>query len=41
MKAKDVYELVARALLPYIEAHAELEFTQNDYDLYFGRDKEL
>lgn len=41
MKAKDVYELVARALLPYIEAHAALEFTQNDYDLYFGRDKEL
>lgn len=41
MKAGDIYDLVARALLPYIESHAAMEFTENDYDLYFGRDKEL
>lgn len=39
--AKGVFQIVARAMLPYIQGGAALPLTENDYQLFFERDGEL
>lgn len=38
---KSVYQIIARSLLPYLRGEDALPLTENDYQLFFGRDGEL